>query len=147
MKRIFVSLSLVFTIGLTTVFANDETVVSRKIEASFQKEFTGAEILKWYDEEEYKVAIFIYRGHRTAAYFDTDGGLSGCARNILPEQLPLAVTKSFYNHFSEADFTDVLEVINPEGTFYWLTMAEHEKVYRIRIGTDGNILQVNKKQK
>jgi hypothetical protein len=54
MKRIFVSLSFMLAVGLTTVFAGDKTDVNSKIKESFKKEFAGAESVKWDEVENYQ---------------------------------------------------------------------------------------------
>jgi hypothetical protein len=144
MKRIFVSLSLMLAVGLTTVFANDETDVSDKVKKSFKKEFAGVESVKWKDLGDYKMASFAFNDHRVAAYFNTNGKLEGFARDILFDQLPLAVEKSFDKRFACADFIEVLEISNREGTSYLLTLEAQNKLYRVKADPGGNILQVDK---
>ncbi len=63
MKRIFVSLSFMLAVGLTTAFAGEKTDVNSKIKESFQKEFVGAELLKWDKVEKYQKATFVFHDH------------------------------------------------------------------------------------
>lgn len=83
MKKIFVSLSLMLALGLTTVLANDKTDVNGKIKESFKREFAGAESVKWDEVEDYQMATFVFLCHRVIAYFNQDGELLGSTRDIL----------------------------------------------------------------
>jgi hypothetical protein len=147
MKRIFVSLSLMLAVGLTTALANDEINVGDKVKESFKKEFAGAEPVKWSDLGDYQKATFVFGGHRVEAYFNADGVLEGTARDLFFDQLPLAVMRSFDKRFAGADIIDVVEVTNTEGTSYRLTLETQHKRYRVKADTGGNILEVVKVNK
>jgi len=122
MKRIFVSLSFMLTVGLTTAFADNKTDVSSKIKESFKKEFTEVESVTWDEIGPYQIARFIFHNHAAIAYFNEDGELLGSARTILFDELPLTVIKSFEGKFSGAGFIEILEVSNIEGTSYIITV-------------------------
>lgn len=145
MKRIFVSLSLTLIVGITMVFAKGKTDVKDEIKESFKKEFSGAELVKWDKVEDYQRAVFVFHGHRSIAYFSDEGEFLGSARDILFEELPLAVIKSLDKHYDGADFMEIHEIFNIEGTSYWLTAERQNKRYRIKVNTHGEILRVNKK--
>ena len=68
MKKIFVSLSLMLTVGSTTVLANDEPV-SDKVNESFKKEFVGARLVEWNHVGDYQMALFVFDGHRGRSLF------------------------------------------------------------------------------
>jgi hypothetical protein len=144
MKQIFLSLSFMITVGLTTVFASDSTYVNYKTKQSFEKEFAGAESVKWKDLGDYQMASFVLYGYQVEAYFTTSGELEGSARDIPFYQLPLAVIRSLDKRFTGACFTDVHEVSNIEGISYWLTVKTQNKCYRVKTAPSGNLLQVNK---
>ena len=144
MKRIFVSLSFMLAVGLTTAFAGDKTDVNSKIVESFKKEFEGAELVKWDKVEDYQKATFVFHEHRVIAYFDEYCEFLGSARTILFDQLPMAVVKSFDTHFAGADFSDVSEVSNIEGTSYCMTIETQNKQYHVKINSNGNILKAVK---
>ncbi len=144
MKRIIVSLSLILLVGSTTLFAKDKTDVNDKIKESFKKEFSGAELVKWERVKDYQKATFGYLGHRVIAFFNQDGELLGSLRDILFDQLPMAVIKSFDIHYAGADFIEIHEITNLEGTRYRLTMETQNKRFHVKTDTDGNILEVVK---
>src|SRR5580765_3012274 len=121
MKRIFVSLSFMLLVGSTTVFAGEKTDVNYKIKESFKKEFAGAEFVKWDEVENYQRATFLFHDHAVIAFFDEDGELLGSARNVLYDQLPLTVIKTFDTRFAGAEFKEMYEISNIDGTSYGIT--------------------------
>ena len=147
MKRIFVSLSFMLAVGLTTVFANDEINVSDKVKEAFKKEFARAESVKWSDLGDYQLATFVFGSHRMEAYFNTDGELQGSVRDLLFDQLPLAVMRSFDNRFAGADISDIREITNTEGTSYRLTVESQHKKYHVKVDTGGNFSEIVKVKK
>ena len=147
MKKIFISLSLMVTVGLTTVLANDNFTVNDKIKESFKKEFVGATSVKWKKEKDFQTATFVFYDHLVIAYFDTDGELLSSARNVLFYELPMAVIKSFDKNFAGINPTEVIEISNTEGTFYRLTIERQNKRYNIKADASGNILGIVKIKK
>ena len=145
MKRFIVSLSLMLTVGLTTIFASDETNVSEKVKASFKKEFPGAESVKWNNLGDYQMATFVLEGHGVEAFFNNEGKLEGAARYIQLSQLPMAVTRSLNKRFPGAEYMVVLEVSNTEGTSYRITVEVSNKRYRVKTDAAGIIVQINRK--
>ena len=140
MKRIFVSLSFMLVVGSTTVFAGDKTDVNGKIKASFKTEFAGAELVKWDAVENYQKATFLFHDHPVIAFFDEDGALLGSARNVLYNQLPLAIIKSFDKRFAGAKFLEMYEISNSEGTSYGITFETQNKCYHVKVNINGNFL-------
>src|SRR5258706_224116 len=132
MKKIFVSLSLMLTVGLTTVLANDEPV-SDKVKESFKKEFVGARSVTWNHIGDYQMALFVFDGHRVEAYFNTEGELEGSVRNLPFDQLPLLVVRSFEKRFTPENIIDILEVSNIEGTSYLLKVETQNKRFLVKV--------------
>jgi hypothetical protein len=147
MKKIFVSLSLMVALGLTTVHANDNFTVNDKIKESFKKEFAEATSVKWAKDQDFQTATFVFYDHLVVAYFDTDGTLLGSARDVLLYEVPMAVMKSFDKTFPGVDPLEVLEVSNTEGTFYRLTIDIQNKRYYVKIDAGGNISNIAKMKK
>jgi hypothetical protein len=145
MKKIFVSLALMVTVALTTtVFAKDKLDVNDRVKESFQKEFTGATLVKWQKVQNLQEATFVFYNHAVIAYFNDEGELLGSAREVLFYQLPLAVIKSFDKMFSGTDVVEVLEISNTDGTFYRVTTETQTKRYQVRINANGNVISVVK---
>ena len=144
MKKIFVSLSFIVTLGLTTVRATDNFDVNSKIKESFKKEFAGATLIKWEKDKDFQRATFVLYDHLVIAYFNTDGELLGSARDVFFYEVPMAVIKSIGENFAGINPIEVLEVSNTEGTFYRITIEKQNKRYHIKASADGNILEVFK---
>ena len=144
MKRIFVSLSFMLTVGLATGFANEKMNVPDKVKEAFKKEFTGVESVNWSDLGDYQRAAFVFGGHRTEAYFNTDGELQGTVRDLLFDQLPLAVMKAIDNRFNGAGIMVIREITNIEGTSYRITFEAQHKTYRVKVDTGGNFSELTR---
>ena len=147
MKKIFVSLSLILTTAVSTTFAHTVTLPDRDVEKVFKKEFAGAEQVTWSREENYQKATFILGGYRVVAYFNEENEFAGCIRNILYDQLPLMVTKTFDNKFPGADLLEISEITNSEGTSYLLRMETNTKQLKVKINSDGNVEETEKLKK
>ncbi len=147
MKRIFVCMFLILTAGLATVFANDKTNVSEKLNEAFRKEFAKAEIIKWSDIGEYHVATFILGGGRAEAYFNTDNELVGSIRELLFYELPLVVMRSLDNRFAGADIIETREITNTEGTSYRVLLETQQKKYLVKVSASGYFSEIVKEKK
>ena len=140
MKRIFVSLSFILLVGSTAVFAGDKTDVNAKIKESFKKEFAGVESVNWDEVGNYQRAAFLFHDRPVVAFFDEDGELLGSARNVVYDQLPLAIIKSFDKRFAGAKFLEMYEISNGEGTSYGITFERQSKRYHVKVNPNGNFL-------
>jgi hypothetical protein len=147
MKRIIVSLALVLTAGLTTLFANTETGISDQVRIAFEKEFAGAQSVCWNEEGDYLKATFLMGGHRAEAYYNREAEFLGCIRNLFYDQLPLTLMTSMDKRFAGAGILDVREVNNAEGTTYRLTLEVQNVKYHVKADTGGNILEIQKLKK
>lgn len=144
MKKIFVSFSLLLTAGLSSAFANSDPDPDQKVLDAFKTEFASAENVIWNKQDEYDKATFILAGRRTVAYFNPEGQLEGCAREISFDQLPLAVMTAVDRRFAEKDILSVLEVSNSEGTNYKVTVKTKTRKYKVKVDSAGNITEVSK---
>jgi hypothetical protein len=144
MKKLFLSLSLMLTVGLSTTFAREGPGAGEEALKTFNKEFAGAESVVWKEAGDYFKANFIYCGYVTEAYFTTDGELKGSVRFLSFNQLPLNVITTVNKKFIDAEVLDAYEINNENGTSYRLTFKLDSKKYRIRIDAAGGILEKEK---
>ncbi len=144
MKKIIVSFSLLLSAGLSTVFATTEINPGQKTLDGFKKEFIAAESVTWDKQGDYDKATFQLTGHRVIAWFNAEGRLEGCIRDIFFDQLPLNVMKAVDKRFIAADILAVKEITNAEGTIYRITLETKKKKYSVKVGTYGNIDEVEK---
>ncbi|HEV8503972.1 MAG TPA: hypothetical protein VGQ53_01190, partial [Chitinophagaceae bacterium] len=98
MKKSIIVFSAILTVITATAFVGAKPG-GNPAEATFQKEFNGATNVKWTEGKDVISASFILSDSRIIAYFSSDGELLGTARNVLFNQLPLAVVKEINNHY------------------------------------------------
>lgn len=145
-KKILLSFALLFIVTISARSAED-IEVSKVVQASFEKEFAGAQLISWKDMGEFMKATFILGERRTEAYFREDGQLEGSARALFYSQLPLIVMTSFDKRFAGAEVWDVLEINNSQGTTYRITIERKHKRYRVRMDANGNIKEIERLKK
>jgi hypothetical protein len=145
MKKFILSLSLLLSAGLSTVFAAAGPNPDEQVLNLFKKEFTAAENVVWSKQGDYDKAIFLLAGYRVVAWFNPQTAqLEGSIREIFFDQLPLIVMTAVDRRFPEADISNVKEINNAEGTSYRILLDSKNKKYSIRVGSAGNISEVEK---
>jgi hypothetical protein len=143
MKRIILSFAFVVTAG-TMVAMADPGTTTPGFESAFKKEFSGAQNVKWNEDNGYMKATFVLNEHRTIAWFTKEGEFQGSLRNIFFTQLPLTVVKAVNTRFEANIPLDITEVVNTEGTRYSFTLEYKSKKYKVSVSPDGNIDDVRK---
>lgn len=144
MKKIFLSAAFILTVAAGTSFATEDPVTGDEAKETFAKEFAGAESAVWKQSGDYFKVNFIFRGYRTEAYFNKEGGLEGSVRSLLYDQLPLTIVTSVNKRFADADVLDVYEINNAEGTVYRITLKRDSKKIRVKLDPAGNMLEKEK---
>ncbi len=145
MKKSLLLLSLML-IGITlTTFARTQSSNDPRAEQEFEKQFAGASNVKWANEQDgYLSVSFTWAGHRTIAYFNSDGHLAGSARGLFFNQLPLNVMRSFNNQFQNSIILEIREISNAEGVRYIILLENNDKKYKIRYNNAGDLLEKEK---
>ena len=139
MKQIL-TLVILLTFGVVTTQAAEGDRVTTALQASLQKSFAGAKILKWSElgSSDLLYASVLYNNERMNAYFDGNGNLIASGRFIKAESLPLIVSKSLNEKYAGATIIDVVEYIEKEGTSYLVTIHSNSKEMVIHSFTDGS---------
>ena len=140
MKKLILSLSLALTVTAASLSAAEPNPSNEAANATFKKEFPGAELISWSNTGTFLKAIFIYAGYRSEAYFNEDGELQGSARNIFYSQLPLAVTKSVEKRFENPDVLEVCEITLGNGTSYVLRLESAGRKYKLQVDAGGTVI-------
>lgn len=144
MKKIFVSFTLLLTAGLSTLFANNDPNPEQQVLDLFKEKFTASQNVTWSKQGDYDKATFLIGGSWVTAYFNPDGQLEGCIRNLSFDQLPLAVMTAIDKRFKSADVFTVKEISNDEGTSYILTLKSKNIIYKIKLDPSGSFNEVEK---
>ncbi|HET9823948.1 MAG TPA: hypothetical protein VFP87_01370, partial [Chitinophagaceae bacterium] len=82
---------------------------------------------------------FALNGYHVEAYFTYAGELLGTARNVLFNQLPLAVVKEINSHYGSAPVYDIVEYGTGSETFYQMIVELPTKKLQIRATSGGDI--------
>ena len=143
MRKIIVAAVLLFTAGISVVYAKSDPEVNQKVKNAFSKQFSGASYVQWENQDELAVAIFLLDGVRAAAYFDQEGELHATIRTLFYDQLPLAVMSAIGNKYKEATVMNIAEISNTNGTHYRILVEAGTKKHRLEVDASGNVLHVS----
>src|SRR5262245_22811051 len=146
MKRSIIVFSAILTVITATAFVGSKPG-GNPAEATFQKEFNGATDVKWTQGKDIITANFVLSDSRIIAYFTTEGELLGTERNVLFNQLPLAVIKEINNRYGNAPIFDIIEYTSGTETFYGMMADTPTKRLKLRISAEGDVTVEQKEKK
>ena len=137
MKKFIVASAAVLTFISSTAFAGPKKF--NPAENTFHDQFKGATDVKWQEGKESIKASFALNGFHVEAYFSSTGELLGTARNVLFNQLPLAVVKEIDTRYGSAPVYDIIEYNSDSETFYQMTVELPAKKLLVRAASGGDI--------
>ena len=144
MKKTFVTLFALLTIGITVSLAHRITNVDPKILSAFQKEFSFAKNVKWEEEGNLARVIFSLNDQRITAWYNSDAELVTTARNILYNQLPISVMRSMDKEYDGADILGIVEISRNNETWYQIRADKKSKKLLLKASPSGNITVLKK---
>jgi len=144
MKKAFVTLVTLLTIGTTVSLADPGSDVDPKILSAFQKEFSFAKNVKWEGEGNLTRVNFSLNDQGIAAWYNSDGELITTARNILYHQLPISVMISMDKEYAGADIFGIIEISRNNETWYQIRADKKGKKFLLKASPSGNILVLKK---
>jgi hypothetical protein len=139
MKKIIVGMGLFLSVISLSAFATGEKDVNPQVLRSFNVEFIHAENVKWTKAEEIYVVNFTQNSFRVEAYFDEAGVLLGTARNLLFNELPLAVASAVNKKYKDAPVYEIFEYTVGNETFYRMKVDLPQKTFQVRCGIGGDL--------
>jgi hypothetical protein len=143
MKKFIVAFAAAVTLISTTAFAGGKEKINPAL-STFEKEFKGAEDIKWNENRDVITAAFVLNNFRVEAYFSYSGELIGTARNILFNQLPLKVIKEVNNRYGSTPIYEITEYNVGGDTFYDMTVELPAKKLRVRATQAGDLSVIKK---
>ena len=146
MKRSIIVFSAILSVITATAFVGARPG-GNPAEATFQKEFNGATNVQWKEGKDVISASFVLSDSRIIAYFTTDGDLIGTERNVLFNQLPLAVVKEINNHYGNAPISDIVEYTSGLETYYGMYVDTPTKHFKIKMSSEGDVTVQQKTKK
>ena len=144
MKKTFVTLFTLLTIGITASIADPGSDVDPKILSAFQKEFSFAKNVKWLEEGNLARVIFSLNDQGITAWYNSDAELVTTARNILYNQLPISVMRSLDKEYSGADILGITEINRNDETYYQIRADKRGKKLLLKANPSGNIIVLKK---
>ena len=135
MKKMIMALAFIaVTIG-NAAFAGTGGKVDERIKRAFEKEYVGAADVKWCVYNEYIKVDFTFSGMQLVGFYNKDGRMLGVARNIYFSSLPLLLQIEQRKNYKDYWITEIYELANGDGTRYFITLENANKV--IKLGSTG----------
>jgi len=144
MKKTFVTLFTLLTIGITVSLAASGSDVDPKILSAFQKEFSFAKNAKWELEGNLTRVNFSLNDQGIVAWYNSDAELVTTARNILYNQLPISVMRSLDKEYEGADIFGIVEISRNDETYYQMRADKKGKKLLLKASPSGNITVLKK---
>jgi hypothetical protein len=149
MKKIILIMSVVIVAGFSQAFADKgkDKEMNQQAAASFSKDFVTAKNANWEQHKNYAKVTFNMDGQVMFAYYSNESGhLLAVARNILSDQLPINLMKTFKNDYNGYWISDLFEMASDGQTTYYATLQNaNETVVLKSAGTDWNVYKTSSK--
>lgn len=143
MKKFIIAFTTAVTLISTSAFAGGKEKINPAA-PTFEREFKGAQDVKWNEGKDAITASFVINSFRVEAYFSYSGELIGTARNILFNQLPLAAIKEVNNRFGSNAVYEITEYTSGSDTFYDMTVELSTKKLKVRVTPTGEVSVLRK---
>ena len=140
MKKTFVTLLALLTIGITVTIAGPEAPVDPKVLSAFQKEFSFAKNVTWQEEGTLSRVSFVMNNQGIMAWYNSNAELVTTARNILYNQLPISVMRSLDKQYEGAGIFGITEISRNDETYYQLKVEKRGKKYLLKASPSGTII-------
>ena len=140
MKKAFVTLFALLTIGVAVSLADPGTNVDPKILSAFQKEFSFAKNAKWHLEGKLTRVSFSLNDQGITAWYNSEAELITTARNILYYQLPISITRSLDKEHANEAVLGITEINRNNETFYQIQVEKKAKRFLLKAYPSGNII-------
>jgi len=132
MKKQLITLSLAVLITISSAFAGNKEGVSEKAVKSFNKEFSLAKNVQWDTNRNLQKATFELNGQLMFAYYNNDGELLAISRNLTTTQLPIRLSTSLKENYSDFWVTDLFEMASNNESSYYITIENGESTTVLR---------------
>lgn len=146
MKKVILMWAMLLTVGLTSVFANNEETINQRAVSSFKKDFTNAQDVTWESNKDFVKATFKVNDQIMFAYYSQLGELMAVTRNITSNQLPINLLSSVKKNYASYWISDLFEVSSSTDAAYYVTLQSSDQTLVLKSnGVSG--WEVYKKEK
>jgi len=135
MKKRIVTLALLLTLSLSSIFANGTEGVNQRVMNSFKTEFANARDVKWEISKDFVKATFLLNDQVMFAFYSAEGDQIAVSRNILSGQLPINLLSDMKKNYAEFWITDLFEIATKSDTAYYVTIESGD--YTIVLKSNG----------
>ncbi|HUR11872.1 MAG TPA: hypothetical protein VM012_10910 [Flavitalea sp.] len=147
MKKRILTLALMLSISLSSIFANTREGVNEKVMNTFKTEFANARDVKWESSKDFVKATFILNEQVLFAYYSLDGEQIAVSRNIVSSQLPINLLADLKKNYSEFWISDLFEIATKTDTGYYVTIenGDFTIVLKSNGGSGWNVYKKDRK--
>jgi hypothetical protein len=135
MKKMIMALAFFAVTIANMAFAGTGGGIDGRIKKAFEKEYAGAADVQWYTFDNYVKVDFSFEGLHLMAFYNNNGDMIGLARNISFSSLPILLQLEQRKHYSNYWITSIYELVNGEGSRYYLTLENADNI--IKLGSNG----------
>lgn len=141
MKKFATVLTAIVMLFTTAAFAaGGDNVVTAKVKAAFQTDFSGAQKVDWEKTSDFYFASFLLNNVRVDAAYNEDGDLVGTSRRVLTSQVPLNVSLVLTKKYSDYSIEKGALELSYEGeTSYYVTAENDKQVLKLKCSSNGEI--------
>lgn len=136
MKKRILTLALLLSLTLSSIFANTVEGVNQKVMNSFKSEFSDARDVKWETGKDFVKATFTMHEQVMFAYYSIDGEQIAVSRNIVSSQLPLNLLSDLKKNYTGFWISDLFEMATKGDTAYYMTVENGD--YSIVLKSNGS---------
>jgi hypothetical protein len=145
MKRIIITLTLVFTLAATYSFASD-VKVSSVIMQSFKARFADAENVSWSVTNGFYVAEFTSEDKKQYAYFNPAGDLTVIAEPLTVNQLSKKQQANLHKNYGSYTVVDVYKLTDNDDVKYFAVVEDSSKKIILKTSSSSwDVLQSSNK--
>jgi hypothetical protein len=145
MKRIIITLTLVFTLAATYSFASD-VKVSSVIMQSFKARFADAENVSWSVTNGFYVAEFTSEDKKQYAYFNPAGDLTVIAEPLTVNQLTKKQQANLHKNYGSYTVVDVYKLTDNDDVKYFAVVEDSSKKIILKTSSSSwDVLQSSNK--
>jgi hypothetical protein len=127
MKRIIITLSVLFTLAVTTTAFASEVKVSSSVMQAFKARFADAENITWSQANGFTIAEFTLEETKQFAYFNGAGELTVVAQPLTMKQLSKAQQTGLHKNYAGYTVVDIYQLEDNEEIKYYAVVENDSK--------------------
>ena len=145
MKKLTTIVTAALLLFSVSAFASNGDEVTAKVKFAFEKDFTKAKNVYWKKTDDFYFASFIMNDFIVDAAYNEEAELVGTSRKIAIVQLPLSISLTLSQKYSDYTVSDDATELTCNGeTKYFVTVVNEKQILRLHCISNGDV-SVDKK--